>query len=139
VAVLHLDPEHRSDLSSILAARTAMTVKQVQNRIRIEPNHVYLIPPNRQLIVSDGALDTCDFDKQRGKRAPIDFFFRSLATRPGGLFAVILTGAGSDGALGVKAIKEAGGVILVQDPDDAEYPSMPRSAIATGCADDASR
>jgi len=113
-----------------------MTVIQVQNRIRIEPNHVYLIPPNRQLIVSNGALDTCDFDAQRGKRAPIDFFFRSLASWPGGLFAVILTGAGSDGALGVKAIKEAGGVILVQDPDDAEYASMPRSAIATGCADE---
>ncbi|MGO8954429.1 MAG: chemotaxis protein CheB, partial [Rhodomicrobium sp.] len=136
VTVLHLDPEHRSDLSSILATRTAMSVTQVQSRVRIEPNHVYLIPPNRQLIVSDGALDTCDFDVQRGKRAPIDFFFRSLANRPGGLFAVILTGAGSDGALGVKAIKEAGGVILVQDPSDAEYPSMPQSAIATGCADD---
>jgi two-component system CheB/CheR fusion protein len=134
--VLHLDPEHKSDLPSILGARTSMTVTQVKNRIRIEPNHVYIIPPNRQLIVSDGALDTCEFEEQRGKRAPIDFFFRSLANNSGDVFAVILTGAGSDGALGVKAIKESGGLILVQDPEEAEYPSMPRSAIATGCADE---
>ncbi len=135
VAVLHLDPGHRSDLAPILAARTSMTVMQVQNRIPIEPNHVYLIPPNRQLIVSDGAVDTCEFSEQRGKRAPIDVLFQSLANDVGDVFAVILTGAGSDGAVGVKAIKKAGGLILVQDPDEAEYPSMPRSAIATGCAD----
>ena len=90
VVVLHLDPEHRSDLSSIIAARTSMTVTQVQSRIRIEPNHIYVIPPNRQLVVSDGSLDTCDFDEPRGKRAPIDLFFRSLATKLDDGFAVIL-------------------------------------------------
>ena len=134
--VLHLDPEHKSDLASILGARTAMPVTQVQSRIRIEPNHVYLIPPSRQLTVSDGVLDTCEFEEQRGRRTPIDFFFRSLANGLGDVFAIILTGAGSDGALGVKAIREAGGLVLVQDPDEAEYASMPRSAIATGCADE---
>src|SRR5262249_48943599 len=74
-------------------------------------------------------------DQPRGQRAPIDLFFRSLAEQQGDVFAVILTGAGSDGAIGVKAVKEAGGIILVQDPSEAEYPSMPRSAIATGIAD----
>ncbi len=136
VVILHLDPEHRSDLSSILAARTPMAVTQVQNRIAIEPNHIYVIPPNRELIVSNGSLDTCDFNEERGRRAPIDHFFRSLANKLGDGIAVILTGAGQDGSAGVKFIKEAGGLIFVQDPNEAEYPSMPRSAIATGCADD---
>ncbi len=135
VVILHLDPEHRSDLSSILGARTPMAVTQVQNRIDIEPNHIYVIPPNRQLIVSNGSLDTCDFAEERGRRTPIDHFFRSLASKLGDGFAVILTGAGSDGSVGVKSIKEAGGLIFIQDPNEAEYPSMPRSAIATGCAD----
>src|SRR5262249_55218233 len=75
------------------------------------------------------------FDEPRGRRAPIDLFFRSLAEHRGDGFAVILTGAGSDGSIGVRAVKEAGGLILVQDPNEAEYPSMPRSAIATGVAD----
>ena len=72
------------------------------------------------------------FDEPRGKRSPIDLFFRSVAERLGDGFAVILSGAGSDGAIGVRAVKEAGGIILVQEPDEAEYGSMPRSAIATG-------
>ena len=136
VVILHLDPEHRSDLPSILGARTPMAVTQVQHRISIEPNHIYVIPPNRQLIVSNGSLDTSDFTVGRGRRAPIDHFFRSLASNLGDGFAVILTGAGSDGSVGVKAIREAGGLIFAQDPKEAEYPSMPRSAIATGCVDD---
>ena len=134
--VLHLDPEHKSDLAAILGARTAMPVIQVQSRIRIEPNHVYLIPPSRQLVLSDGALDTREFEEQRGKRTPIDFFFRSLANNLGDVFAIVLTGAGADGAAGVKAVREAGGLILAQDPDEAQYASMPRSAIATGCVDE---
>ena len=83
----------------------------------------------------DGSLDTREFKEERGRRAPIDHFFRSLASKLGDGFAVILTGAGSDGSVGIKAIKEAGGLIFVQDPNEAEYSSMPRSAIATGCAD----
>jgi two-component system, chemotaxis family, CheB/CheR fusion protein len=76
-----------------------------------------------------------EFDKPRGQRTAIDLFFRSVAERTGGGFAVILTGAGSDGAIGVRAVKETGGIVLVQDPEEAEHPSMPRSAIATGVAD----
>ena len=83
----------------------------------------------------DHEISAFAFDEPRGQRAPIDLFFRSLADQLGDGFAVILSGAGSDGALGARAVKEAGGIILVQDPSEAEYASMPRSAIATGAAD----
>ena len=76
-----------------------------------------------------------EFDEPRWQRAPIDLFFRSVAAQRGDDFAIILSGAGSDGSVGIKAVKEAGGIILVQDPDEAEYGSMPRSAVATGLAD----
>ncbi len=135
VVVVHLDPEHQSELSNILAARTRMPVAQVTGRIRLEPRHVYVIPPNRQLLASDYHLATAEFEQPRWQRAPIDLFFRSLAAQHGEDFAIVLSGAGSDGAVGIKAVKEAGGIILVQDPDEAEYGSMPRSAVATGFAD----
>ena len=83
----------------------------------------------------DHEISALEFDEPRGQRSPIDLFFRSLAEKLGDGFAVILSGAGSDGALGVRAVKEAGGIILVQDPGEAEYSSMPRSAIAMGVAD----
>jgi two-component system, chemotaxis family, CheB/CheR fusion protein len=135
VVVMHLDPAHQSDLAAILASRTRMPVVQVADRVRLEPSHVYVIPPNRQLLVSDQHLATAEFDEARSRHAPIDLFFRSLAAQSNDDFAIIMSGAGSDGAVGVKAIKEAGGIILVQDPDEAEYASMPRNAIATGLAD----
>jgi two-component system CheB/CheR fusion protein len=96
---------------------------------------VYVIPPNRRLHITAHEIAAAEFDEPRGQRVPIDLFFRSLAEHHGDGFAVILTGAGSDGAVGVRAVKEAGGIILVQDPAEAEYPSMPRSAIATGMVD----
>ncbi len=111
-----------------------MPVVQVLDPEKLEANHVYVIPPNRQLSIVDHEISASEFDEPRGHRAPIDLFFRSVA-RLGEGIAVILSGAGSDGALGVRAVKEAGGVILVQDPNEAEYPSMPRNAIATGMAD----
>src|SRR5262249_45093317 len=80
-------------------------------------------------------ISSATFDEPRGHRAPIDLFFRSVADCHGDGFAIVLTGAGSDGAVGVKAVKEGGGLILVQDPNEAEYASMPRSAIASGVAD----
>ncbi|HSU99830.1 MAG TPA: chemotaxis protein CheB, partial [Roseiarcus sp.] len=135
VVVVHLDPGHQSELSNILAARTRMPVAQVTGRVRLEPRHVYVIPPNRQLLASDHHLATAEFEEPRWQRAPIDLFFRSLAAQQGDNFAIVLSGAGSDGAVGIKAVKEAGGIILVQDPDEAEYGSMPRSAVATGFAD----
>src|SRR6516162_7536439 len=135
IVVVHLDPEHRSELSAIVAARTNMRVIQVDVTARLEPNHVYVIPPDRRLEVIDHELSAIEFAEPRGDRLPIDFLFRSVAKRLGDGFAVILSGAGSDGAIGVRAVKEAGGIILVQDPNEAEYASMPRSAIATGVAD----
>ncbi|MBV8795350.1 MAG: chemotaxis protein, partial [Hyphomicrobiales bacterium] len=135
VVVVHLDPGHQSELPAILAARTRMPVAQVLGRVRLEPRHVYVIPPNRQLLVTDQHLATAEFDEPRWQRAPIDLFFRSLAAQRGDDFAIILSGAGSDGSVGIKAVKESGGIILVQDPDEAEYGSMPRSAVATGLAD----
>ena len=135
VVVLHLDPEHHSELPSILATRTKMPVTQVAGREQLQPGRVYVIPPNRQMRVDGQHLDIAEFDEPRWRRAPIDLFFRSLAARRSDDIAVLLSGAGSDGALGVKAVKEAGGIILVQDPDEAEFGSMPRSAIATGLAD----
>src|SRR5262249_52059222 len=135
VVVVHLDPQSHSDLSSILAARTRMPLVQVASTERLKANHVYVIAPARQLHISDREISAAEFDEPRGQRAPIDLFFRSLAEQHGDGFAIILTGAGADGAIGVRAVKESGGIILVQDPSEAEYPSMPRAAIATGIAD----
>ena len=135
VVVVHLDPGRQSELSNILAARTRMPVTQVTGLTPIEPRHVYVIPPNRQLRATDHHFAITEFDEPRWQRAPIDLFFRSLAAERGDDFAIVLSGAGSDGSVGIKAVKEAGGIILVQDPDEAEYGSMPRSAVATGLAD----
>jgi two-component system CheB/CheR fusion protein len=135
VVVVHLDPEHRSELVNILAARTRMPVVEIGTRQHLEANHVYVIPPDRRLQMVDHEISALEFDEPRGHRSPIDLFFRSLAEKLGDGFAIILSGAGADGAIGVRAVKEAGGIILVQDPDEAEYASMPRSAIATGAAD----
>jgi two-component system CheB/CheR fusion protein len=135
VVIVHLDPQAHSDLASILASHTSMPVIQVHATEKLQANHVYVIPPDRRLQIVDHGISAQEFDKPRGQRTAIDLFFRSLAERIGGGFAVVLTGAGSDGAIGARTIKEAGGIVLVQDPDDAEHPSMPRSAIATGVAD----
>ena len=135
VVIVHLDPEHRSELANILAAHTAMPVMQVDNEAPLRSNHVYVISPNRRLKIADGKIAALPFEENYTRRAPIDLFLRSLAEDHGPAFAVILTGAGADGAIGVTAIKEAGGIVLVQDPTDAEYASMPRSAIDTEVAD----
>src|SRR5262245_1283771 len=128
VVIVHLDPEHASDLARIIAARTKMPVVEVKEDEPIVADKVYVIPPNRRLLVSADKISSAPFDEPRGQRAPIDLFFRSVADHHGDGFAIILTGSGSDGTVGVKAVKEGGGLILVQDPNEAEYPSMPRSA-----------
>ena len=137
VVVVHLDPGFRSQLADILAARTAMPVTQVDQTAKLENNCVYVIAPNRRLVIADHTISAVAFDEPRFQRAPIDQFFRSLAEQHtnGFAYAVILTGAGADGAIGVKSIKDAGGIVLVQDPSEAEYPSMPRSAIAAEVVD----
>src|SRR5262249_36579887 len=117
VVVVHLDPGHRSELAGILSARTHMPVIQVDENEKLKPDHVYVIPPDRRLQLVDHEISAAEFDEPRGQRSAIDTFFRSVGERLGDGFAVILSGAGSDGALGVRAVKEAGGIILVQDPN----------------------
>src|SRR5260221_9186120 len=135
VVIVHLDPDFRSELPTILAGRTSMPVTHVGELAQLQPNHVYVISPNRELRIADHQIAALPFNKPRGQRAPIDYFFRSLAEQHVDGYAIILTGAGADGTLGVKAVKEAGGIVLVQDPREAEYASMPRSAIAAEVAD----
>ncbi len=134
VVILHLDPTYRSELANVIATRTQMPVQQVEHSAPLQPDHVYVIPPDRQLLISDSELSAVEFDEPRGQRAAIDHFFRSLAAQHSDGFAIILSGAGTDGTLGVGAVKEAGGIVLVQDPAEAEYDSMPRSVIAAGHA-----
>jgi two-component system CheB/CheR fusion protein len=135
VVIMHLDPDARSEMVAILATHTAMPVRQVEGSIRLEIDNVYVIAPNSQLVIANQMISAFAFDRPRGQRAPIDLFFRSLADQANDAFAIILTGAGADGTIGVTAIKEAGGIVLVQDPREAEYNSMPKSAIATEVAD----
>ena len=135
VVVVHLDPNHRSGLPEILGGRTRMPVIQVNKTERLEADHVYVIPPDRRVQLVDHEISPKEFDEPRGKRSPIDGFLRSATEHASAGFAIILSGGGSDGAIGVRAVKEAGGIILVQDPEEAEYSSMPRSAIASGVAD----
>jgi two-component system, chemotaxis family, CheB/CheR fusion protein len=135
VVVVHLDPDHRSGLPQIIGGRTRMPVIQVNRTEKLEANHVYVIPPDRRVQLIDHEISPTEFEEPRGKRAPIDGFLRSATEHAGDGFAIILSGGGSDGAIGVRAVKEAGGIILVQDPEEAEYSSMPRSAIASGVAD----
>jgi two-component system CheB/CheR fusion protein len=135
VVIMHLDPERVSELPNLLAARSRMPVTQVTGPTALKPDCIYVIAPDRELKITDHEISAEPFTEPRGKRAAIDHFLRSLADQHGDGFAVILSGAGSDGTIGVKAVKAAGGIILVQDPAEAEYASMPRSAIATEAAD----
>ncbi len=135
VVITHLHPEHESHLAELLQTHTQMPVRQVTGLIKVESNCVYVIPPNRRLLMDDSKIDTAEFGEPRGQRAPIDLFFRSLAQAHPNAVGIILSGGGTDGAVGVKAIKEEGGLLMVQHPDEAQYDSMPRAAIATGLAD----
>jgi two-component system CheB/CheR fusion protein len=132
VVVVHLDPEHRSELPEILSNHTTMRVVQVNDPTPLAKNTVYIIPPNRSLLISGDSIAAAEFQESRGRRTPIDQFFVSLAEQHGDGIAVVLSGSGSDGAVGVRAIREKGGIILVQDPAEAEYGSMPRNAMASG-------
>lgn len=136
VLVQHLDPNHESMLAELLSRRTTMPVRQVTDGMEIEPNNVYLIPPNASLVIERARLRLSDFSEPRGFRRPIDVFFRSLAIDQGGNAAcVVLSGTGADGSEGLRAVKEAGGLTLVQTPATAKYDGMPKSAVATGLVD----
>jgi two-component system, chemotaxis family, CheB/CheR fusion protein len=136
VVVVHLSPEHKSHLAELLQPHVQMPVQQVAQTTKLEPDHVYVIPPNANLDAIDTHLRLSDLEARRKERAPIDHFFRTLAkVHDGEGIGVILTGTGSDGTLGLREIKEAGGTCLVQDPAEADYDGMPQSAIATGIVD----
>ena len=136
VIVQHLDPTHQGIMPELLQRGTRMPVAQVKDRTRAEPDHVYVIPPNSDLSILRGVLHLVPPSSPRGLRLPIDFFFRALADDQGaGSVAVILSGMGTDGTLGLKAVKERGGLVLVQEPTTAKFDSMPRSAIDTRLAD----
>ena len=136
VVVVHLSPDHESHLADLLQPHARMPVLQVTETTALKPDHVYVIPPNANLNTIDTHLRLSDLEERRIERAPIDHFFRTLAqTHDGHSVGVVLTGTGSDGTLGVKEIKEKGGLTVVQDPNEAEYDGMPQSAIATGLVD----
>ena len=136
VLVQHLDPTHESLMVELLAKYTAMPVLQVEGPTPIQPNHVYMIPPNRFITIKDGGLFLEPPVIKRGVRLPIDYFFRSLAqARRERSVCVVLSGTGSDGADGLREIKAEGGMTIVQQPDTAEYDGMPRAALATGSVD----
>jgi two-component system CheB/CheR fusion protein len=136
VLVQHLDPNHESMLAELLSRRTTMPVRQITDGMPIEPNNLYLIPPNASLVLDKGRLKLSEFSEPRGFRRPIDVFFRSLAQDQGANAAcVVLSGTGADGSEGLRAVKEAGGLTIVQDPDSAKYDGMPKSAVATGLVD----
>ncbi|HEX7508449.1 MAG TPA: chemotaxis protein CheB, partial [Polyangia bacterium] len=136
VIVQHLDPTQKGMLVELLSRATSLDVVQVKDRLTIEPNRVYVIPPNQDMSILHGVLHLMAPSAPRGLRLPIDFFFRSLADdQRDRSVGVILSGMGSDGTLGVRAIKEHAGVVFVQTPASAKFDAMPRSAIDAGLAD----
>ncbi len=136
VIVQHLDPTHKGIMPELLQRATPMPVAQVKDRLKVRPNCVYVIPPNKDMALLRGELHLLEPSAPRGLRLPIDFFFRSLAEDlQERSIGIILSGMGTDGTLGLRAIKEKAGVTLVQDPASAKFDSMPRSAIDAGLAD----
>jgi two-component system CheB/CheR fusion protein len=136
VVILHLSPNYASNAAAVIQQASAMPVTQVNEAVRIVPNHVYVIPPNRNLAMNDGVLQPREIDEPRGRRAPIDLFFRALAEAHGRYAAaIVLSGSGADGAIGLQRVKEYGGMVMAQDPPEAEFDAMPRNAIATGLVD----
>jgi two-component system CheB/CheR fusion protein len=136
VVVVHLAPDHDSALSSVLQKATRMPVQQAVDGVKLLPDHVYVIPPGKHLSLTDGQLRLTELLRDTGKRMTVDLLFRSLAdTHGASAIAIVLSGLDGDGALGVKHIKERGGLTIAQNPEEAEHPSMPRSAIATHMVD----
>ena len=136
VIVQHLDPTRKDLMVELLQRVTTLQVLQAEERMVVKPKCIYIIPPNKDMSIFHGMLHLFEPAKPRGLRLPIDYFFRSLADdqQDKGI-GVILSGMGTDGTLGLGAIKEKGGVVFIQDPASAKYDSMPKSAIEAGLAD----
>jgi two-component system CheB/CheR fusion protein len=136
ILIQHLAPSHESLMVELLAGHTWMKIIQATNAMPLEPDHVYVIPPGAYLAIRDGALQLSKPSERHGARMPFDFFLRSLANECGErAVCAILSGTGDDGSLGLKSVKERGGLVIAQDPDEAAFDGMPRSAIKTGAVD----
>ena len=136
VLIQHLDPKHQSLMVDLLAGHTRMKVLQATDGMRLERDHAYLIPPGSYLAIAEGTLRLSKPLERHGARMPFDFFLRSLAEECGErAICAILSGTGTDGSLGLKAVKEKGGLVIVQDPQEVTFDGMPRNAINTGSVD----
>jgi len=136
VVIQHLSPAHKSMMAELLSRHTRMPVCQAEDGATAEPNHVYLIPPKKCLTIFKGKLLLTEWDSKNGPNLPIDTFFSSLARDCSErAIGIALSGTGSDGTRGIRSIKEAGGLVMIQDEHSAKFSGMPHSAIATGLAD----
>ncbi|WP_372636687.1 CheR family methyltransferase [Fodinibius sp.] len=136
VVIIHLSPDHESSVARLLQEHTSMTVLQVTGRTPIKADHVYVIPPGSLLTLQDRYLVLADSEKNNKQLTTIDLFFRSLGKAKGHYSAcVILSGTGSDGSIGLKTVKEYGGIVITQESGEAGYDGMPRSAVQTGLVD----
>lgn len=136
VVILHLSPDYDSRLAQVIQLTCNIPVSKVEERTRIKPDHVYVIPPDKSLVMVDGYVEVNTINTIEERRAPVDIFFRTLAESHGSrAVAVILSGTGANGSMGLKRVKENGGVAFVQNPRQAEYNEMPRNAIATDLVD----
>ncbi|MEM9492176.1 MAG: chemotaxis protein CheB, partial [Myxococcota bacterium] len=136
VVVQHLSPDHVSVMDELLGKYTQLPVAVASNEVSVEPGKIYLIPPRAEMIISCGRLLLTDRDARQSVFLPIDSFFRALGDDLGPrAVAVVLSGTGSDGSRGIRAVHAAGGTVMAQDLDSAEFSSMPRTAIDTGVVD----
>ena len=136
VLIQHLDPTHESLMVDLLGRYTAMKVVQILNNMPVEPDRIHIIPPNTSVTIKNGVLLLSKPVERRGLRLPVDYFLEALAEdQRENAIGIILSGTGSDGTLGIKEIKAYGGLVVVQDPETAQYDGMPRSAISTGLVD----
>jgi len=136
VVILHLSPDHDSQLAEVLQSTAPVPVTQVEKRVAVEPDHVYVIPPNKNLEIRDAHIDVANVTSSEVRRAPVDIFFRTLAESHGPrAVSVVLSGTGANGSMGMKRVKERGGLCIVQEPEEAEYADMPRHSLGTGLVD----
>lgn len=137
VVILHLSPDHDSQLASVLQQETILPVSQVTVKTVIRPDHIYVVPPDRHLTIEEDYIAVLPNLNIEERRAPVDIFFRSLADQHGPrAISIILSGTGANGSMGLKRIKERGGATYVQNPREAEFNEMPRNAIATDLVDE---
>src|SRR3989442_7558055 len=137
VVVQHLSPDFRSVMDELLARHSEMPIRQAEDNIEVQPNHVYLLPPKKEMIIRDRRLLLNDKERTHGLTLPIDQFFRALAEDVGpDAVGIVLSGSGSDGSRGIRDIKRAGGRVYVESPDSAKFDGMPLSALASGVVDE---